>query len=386
MAAQAFRRTDGRGQKLAVCIVNPARQRHGGGEIDLRIGIRPISQPAHADDAVAIQKGLEGVVIGAEIQLLPGFPGEDLAVEPADIGHGEVLAAGFRVFRMHQPIDQHPAGGTGIGRSIERQQAGAFDGRGFITRFHPQLAHIGPARCGGGVQRLVKQDDAAAIALAAEHHFPKTIRAAENIGVTEIRRQPLSVRTSAKNDFGLPGHDEIGGGSCELYLLFGNAILHLLGEEDADARAFHQRNGGAGIGAAALVWPCRQILGREKEDRQVPPAQIIRGDGMAPMHGVPAQPVRIMLIKQMRPPLEATETVRVVHPAERRAEVIAAGKLRCGIVRLGMDDGDAGFQHIRRREPVDDGNGGRDRVVTQLHMAAAENLIDSKTELFRVDA
>jgi hypothetical protein len=92
------------------------------------------------------------------------------------------------------------------------------------------------------------------------------------------------------------------------------------------------------------------------------------------------------MIEQMRTPAKAAKTVRVVHPAEGRAEVIAAGKLRCGIVRLGMDDGDAGFEHIRRGEPVDDGNGCRDRVVTQLHMAAAENLIDSKTELFRVDA
>ncbi|MNY60957.1 hypothetical protein D3C86_1975780 [compost metagenome] len=85
--------------------MNPARQRHRGREIDLRIGIRPVCQPAHADDAVAIEKGLEGVVVGAEIQFLPGFLGEGLAVKPADIGHGQVLAAGLRVLRMHQPVN-----------------------------------------------------------------------------------------------------------------------------------------------------------------------------------------------------------------------------------------------------------------------------------------
>ncbi|MNV20900.1 hypothetical protein D3C71_1118220 [compost metagenome] len=107
---------------------------------------------------------------------------------------------------------------------------------------------------------------------------------------------------------------------------------------------------------------------------------------MAPMHGVPAQPVRIMLIKQMRAALKAAKAVRVVHPAKGRTEVIAAGKFGCGIIRLGMDNGDAGLEHIRRGEPVDDGNGCRDGVVTQFHMAAAKHLVDSKTELFGVDA
>ncbi len=64
----------------------------------------------------------------------------------------------------------------------------------------------------------------------------------------------------AQNDVCLPCHDEIGRGGGELYLLFGNAVLHLLGEEHADAAAFHQRNGGAGIGAAALVRTGGQVF------------------------------------------------------------------------------------------------------------------------------
>ena len=93
-----------------------------------------------------------------------------------------------------------------------------------------------------------------------------------------------------------------------------------------------------------------------------------------------------MLIKQMRTALEAAKAVRIIHPAEGRAEVVAPGKFRRGIVRLGMDNRDAGFEHIRCREPINHRNGGGDRVVTQLHMAAAKNLIDPKPVLFGVDA
>ncbi|MNL32691.1 hypothetical protein D3C87_1545580 [compost metagenome] len=93
-----------------------------------------------------------------------------------------------------------------------------------------------------------------------------------------------------------------------------------------------------------------------------------------------------MLVEQMRPAFEPAKAVRIVHPAEGRAEVVAVRQFRCGIVRLGMDDGYAGFQHVGGGEPVDDGNGGRDSIVAQFHMAAAEDLIDSKSELFRVEA
>lgn len=56
------------------------------------------------------------------------------------------------------------------------------------------------------------------------------------------------------------------------------------------------------------------------------PAQVVLGDGMAPMHVVPDPAMRVMLAKQMRPPPETAETVRIVHPAEGRAEIMAPGK------------------------------------------------------------
>ena len=77
---------------------------------------------------------------------------------------------------------------------------------------------------------------------------------------------------------------------------------------------------------------------------------------MAPMHVVPDPAMRIVLVKEMRAAAEATEAVGIVHPAERGAEMIAVRQIRRLVGRVGVDDRDAGFQHVRRREPVGDRN------------------------------
>ena len=126
-AAQALDGFNRRRQDGAVLKPQVSRQCHGGWKIDRVRHIRPVGKPAYTDGHACIDKGLEGIIVSAEVEFLLEIRHEADPVKMPDRNQRQVLAPGIGVGAVHQAVDQRPMGIWIIGGAIERQQARAFD-------------------------------------------------------------------------------------------------------------------------------------------------------------------------------------------------------------------------------------------------------------------
>ena len=87
--------------------------------------------------------------------------------------------------------------------------------------------------------------------------------------------------------------------------------------------------------AVARPQVARVHAGLER-DRLLRPVHQVRAGGVPPVHGVPAQPVRVVLVEEVVLPAVEERAVGVVHPAGARAEMeLAAQRLVVSGGRIG---------------------------------------------------
>ena len=219
------------------------------------------------------------------------------------------------------------------------------------------MHHAGktPAFDTSGVLRLIEQHQRGRVIAGAEQHLPEPVRPLEHIRIAEILAETRQFRHFRHHRHGGADIDAVVRDGRHLPFPVRRPVVLAVGIIDAEP-AIREVDGRAREDAPDLGVVGQQFRPRQQEDGLMGPVDAIGRHRMAPVHGVPAQAVRIVLVEELRQATGLREPVRVVHPAEGRREMQAVARRVRPVALRRIERPDALLRDGGRIEGVDQRN------------------------------